>query len=652
MYFLIFAIVNSVYAIIIHGTPKVFAENARISSSNSDFNYLKNNKIPDGVIDYFYWRRNQSKWFSCLNDCDCMEDETNADITVSCYSGNMNQSSLTRVIRESPMNLTSLIIEAPETKPNRFFWDDNLNRFHKLRVLRLINCGIPALSHAIRLPQLETLDLRRNKIERISFDMFTDLPNLKAVDLSANQLRVLPTGVFGYLMRLENLSLAYNNITELPINLLHDKQHFRSLHLDGNKISIKNLNDFFRDIQHLERLELNYCELETIDKLSLNSLKQLQRVGLAGNMIDKIPIKLLQDLSQLRTLDLNDNEIERITAVSSANWTGNLRQLFLAHNKLSFREDFKNIADYGTVEELDLSYNDLKTFSSADLGALQSVVKVLHLSGNQLMNIQQCLTQNLTALRVLHLADNGITDLPHKLPEEFAQLTVLNISQNGIYHLPYTYQQFPALKQLDISKNRFFSLHLQFETFLNHLDEVYLYKNPWDCGCNTDALKRHMSKRYNIRQKLRYDDTKCMTPESLRGTLILNLDQITDCAVLFGARYGFTQATELGVLVALLLAITLLISLIILFVYYKREQRQKVSSCNFVQQLLIVYTFDLQISYMDSNRSHSRTALTQLNRSSSSTTEPLTPNTSFEISSKICHQSIPPPPPPPLLSAY
>lgn len=117
-----------------------------------------------------------------------------------------------------------------------------------------------------------------------------------------------------------------------------------------------------------------------------------------------------------------------------------------------------------------------------------------------------------------------------------------------------------------------------------------MYDNPWNCGCNIDLLKQHMNERHRYTIELGYDKTRCATPEALKGVMIVDLNQITDCAVLFGARYGFTQATELGVLLALLLAISMFVSVIILFAYYRRERRQKVSHLLDVSLFFFLFT--------------------------------------------------------------
>ncbi|VDD96043.1 unnamed protein product [Enterobius vermicularis] len=434
-----------------------------------------NADIPQEVRKYFSRNTGQPTWFTCPVGCYCTGDlsqNSSYELAVRCYGGNLSHSVFAKIIKDSPQNITMLSVEAPSNEPNHFLWDDNLNRFKNLRILRLISCGIPALSYSISLKELEVLDLRSNNIEEISIDMFTDLPKLKTLDLSSNRLRVLPTGVFAFLHRMERLSLAYNNITELPINLLHQHRRLKVLHLDGNKISLKNLNSFFRDTQQLERLELNHCGLQQYWELKLEYLTNLQRLGLAGNQLGEIPTMLFRGHHRLQAIDLSDNDIRQIPI--DPLWHSNITQLVLACNRLGNLEQLKNVETYGPLEHLDISYNNFETFKSEMLGAAQKTVEVLNLSGNRLRYVDSRLTDNLTALKVLHLADNQLVELPSDLPAIYSALRLLNISQNALYSLPYgSARIFQSLKILDISRNRFYTLQASLmEDFLNSLDKV------------------------------------------------------------------------------------------------------------------------------------------------------------------------------------
>ncbi|VDM39463.1 unnamed protein product [Toxocara canis] len=187
--------------------------------------------------------------------------------------------------------------------------------------------------------------------------------------------------------------------------------------------------------------------------------------------------------------------------------------------------------------------------------------------------------------------------------------------------------------------------------------QVYLYNNPWDCGCLIDELKRHMNERYGYRSELQYERTRCATPEDVRGAVILRLNHISDCAVLFGARYGLSQASELSILFAALITVALISSMLIFLAYYRRERRQK--KVNFSVQwslwrsIVTFLNFVKFISYMNVQHSHSRTALTlsqHMSGSPSSATEPLTPTLDSPLSGLSA--KIPPPPPPPILATF
>ena len=49
-----------------------------------------------------------------------------------------------------------------------------------------------------------------------------------------------------------------------------DGDIFSALHLDGNPIPIKQINDVFSDVLQLEELYLNQCNLTAIANLSLD----------------------------------------------------------------------------------------------------------------------------------------------------------------------------------------------------------------------------------------------------------------------------------------------------------------------------------------------------------------------------------------------
>ncbi|VDK43477.1 unnamed protein product [Anisakis simplex] len=488
---------------------------------------------------------------SCPSGCECehileRDDQRRyRSSSVFCHQGDLSQDHFFNIIRQIPANITTLDIEAPRERPNRLLWDDNLNRFKQLKVLRLVNSGIPAISRALKLHSLEVLDIRGNNIDHVSISMFSGVPSLRVLNLAENLLSVLPTGVFTYLRNMETLSLAYNNITELSASLLRGNERLESLHLDGNRISSAQLNDLFADVKQLKRLELNYCKLGSLSRLRLERIPRLSRLGLAGNRLGSVPSVIFRSLAHLNTLDLADNGILEIT--SQAFSASNIKHLFLAKNRLGHSPNAFHSNCFGgiSLHELDLSYNNLQHFQSTILGRTsQASIETLHLSGNRIQHFDPKLTSNLIALKHLHLAENDIHQIPAQLPSEYAQLLFLNLSSNALQTFPdHARQLFPSLIRLDISNNLFSSFSISIlHNFINHLDQVYLYNNPWDCGCLIDELKRHMSERYGYRWELRYEHARCATPEDLHGAFnesVLSSQQLgASSAIGTGIGYG------------------------------------------------------------------------------------------------------------------
>ncbi|VDK33469.1 unnamed protein product [Gongylonema pulchrum] len=160
--------------------------------------------------------------------------------------------------------------------------------------------------------------------------------------------------------------------------------------------------------------------------------------------------------------------------------------------------------------------------------------------------------------------------------------------------------------------------------------QVDLHGNPFDCTCYVDELKRHILERYAHRRELRYEQTSCATPEQSVGTPIYRLNNIADCPLLFGARYGLSQLSELTILFLALVVFVLFIAILVLFAYNRLGRKQKKK-------------------YADVSNSQSRIALTlsqHLSNSPSSLTEPLTPLPESPISGISTKM---PPPPPPIL---
>lgn len=424
----------------------------------------------------------------CPNFCECehaiWDDGTSGsttEISVYCRAGSLEQIAFSKLLKQIPREVTVLEVEAPFDHPNHLLWDDNINQLQHLRVLRLVNCAIPAISRALRLRTLEVLDLRGNRIQHLPVSIFSGVPAIRELNLAENSLSVLPTGAFTYLKNLQILSLAHNNITEVTVNLLRGLKNLKALHLDGNRIPVSQFNLLFTDVPQLERLELNECGLSigAVNDLALEKFHSLKQLGLAGNMLGRVPISALRNhLNSLTTLDLSDNELVEIESEIFAK--SNISRLLLAGNHLGTNPNslsFNSLKTGMALRELDLSRNSFEHFHSENLGIAQGTVETLYLNGNHISSIGQWLTANMTKLTKLHLGYNFIEYLPKKLPNEFTQLIFLNLSGNQLSSLLEHFREIsPMLRMIDISENRFTSFPVTvIQNFFNSLEKVSFF---------------------------------------------------------------------------------------------------------------------------------------------------------------------------------
>ncbi|VDM69133.1 unnamed protein product [Strongylus vulgaris] len=374
----------------------------------------------------------------CPRECECDAiPPHNASWAVYCHRGGINDTLFADILNRLPPTLKVLDVQTASWRPaNKFKWSDNLNRFSQLKQLRLVRCGIPAMSRSTRLPSLELLDLHGNEIEHATMGNFGGMPNLRFLDLSHNHLSILPTGVFTFLHNLKSLSLSNNTITELSANLLRGLRTLKSLRLDGNRIPIKQINDLFADVPQLDELHLNDCRLSSIANLSLNDVAQLRHLGLANNNLRTIPTRELGQLAHLAVLDLSGNSLSEVGACAFC--SNNISRLDLSHNRLGlvkqpFHADaFRNIP----LVELDISFNHLDEFHSSSLGWAQDSIRTLSVAGNSLGGFIPDITATLPNLHSLNMAYNNIDRIPLTFPPQYYHLVFLNLSGNALSFLP------------------------------------------------------------------------------------------------------------------------------------------------------------------------------------------------------------------------
>lgn len=247
---------------------------------------------------------------------------------------------------------------------------------HKL----VVNCGeghLDVLPIALN-PSIQRLVIRNNKIKTIdsSMQFYGDLINL---DLSNNHLFNIPPRTFMFQAKLQELHLNHNKIS-----------------------SITNLT--FTGLQSLTVLNLRKNILDELGSHAFLTLPKLEELDLGQNRIARIDPETFAGLQGLRILHLDDNEITSVPSEAFLPLTV-LAELYLGINAITTIPNgaFKDLSN---LNKLDLKGAGFSNLSADAFAGLETVIRVMDLSDNQLQRIPTDELGSLIRLEELSLGQN------------------------------------------------------------------------------------------------------------------------------------------------------------------------------------------------------------------------------------------------------
>ncbi|XP_058016516.1 toll-like receptor 5 [Ahaetulla prasina] len=274
----------------------------------------------------------------------------------------------------------------------------------------------------LRHSRIRTFDMSHGFLNALNSSVFSSLPDLNTLLLRSNQINKIQKGAFSGLSKLQVLDLSDNLLGELYTEGLEDLKSsaLRRLILKSNHIGI---------FQHD----------------ALTGLKSLQFLDLQDNALDRVPSG---NLPSLLHLNLGQNRIRDIWGIEKL--APNLVHLDLSFNRLKDLENaWHHLAEISPLRFLNLSGNHLSRCSQVQKSPRQ--LTQLDLSHNNLGDIwatQRCtdLFQHLEKLRALNLSSNHLRDLPGNLFQSLTSLEILDLGANRLHKLPE--QIFRSLKSL------------------------------------------------------------------------------------------------------------------------------------------------------------------------------------------------------------
>lgn len=330
--------------------------------------------------------------------------------------------------------------------------------------------------------RIQLLSLENNMIKEITVEHLSHLNLLETLNLQNNGLSSagLEDEGLEMLESLTYLYLAYNNLTSAPKALPHSlvnadfssneltrvypytfgyKPKLRSVFLHNNKLSDSGLPaHMFNGSDSLEQLTLSSNLLQQVPQ---NLPSSLHRLHLKNNKLKGIPAGAFTDLSDLRELHLQDNQLNSQDIHTAAfSDLSSLEFLDLSNNNLT-------VIPSGlpkTLQLLHLERNCIQSIPPDSLSSLRNLEYLL-IHNNKLRSraIHPAAFQGLKKLHTLHMYNNLLERIPRGMPRRAKTLMLLHnsISEIGRTDLALLH----TLTDLNLSYNRLSSNKLHSEAF-------------------------------------------------------------------------------------------------------------------------------------------------------------------------------------------
>lgn len=327
--------------------------------------------------------------------------------------------------------------------------------FSKLARLQELNLQGNAISfiadHALDgVTSLTSLNLADNKLVTLPPELFSDTREVRELHLQNNSINVLAPGLFNDLTELIILDLSANELTDEWINTATFAGLLRLVVLNLSKNNIAKLEaTVFRDLYSLQILRLEENNIQTIAENTFNSLNNLHTLILSSNKLTRIDSNTFNGLLGLNVLSLDSNTIEYIDPEALRN-SSSLQDLHLNSNKLYDIPSVLN--EVPQLQTLDLGDNQITEIFNSSFASMQKLVG-LRLTENNISNVSKGVFDKMAALRILNLSSNKIQRVETGSFDANTNLMAIRLDGNYINEINGLFDKLPNLVWLNISEN-------------------------------------------------------------------------------------------------------------------------------------------------------------------------------------------------------
>ena len=333
---------------------------------------------------------------------------------------------------------------------------DALKHCKSLQNLIITNQAITDMSRIMELTNLKKLNLSLNNISKIKgLENMSDLEELNLENNKITKIEGLES-----LKNLKILNLGNNQIIDITPLSANNKLMTLNLktnsQIDGNKSNytgerLEALNKIGEILDRGGTINLD------VDKLGL--FTNYKVLNLSSQKLETL--ELLEDLTQLTTLNLNDNKLtleDKNSQEILKNMT-NLTNLTLSNNQIT---NIKAINNLSNLKTLYLSGNN----NNVDLVEIEDIISNLDLltvSTESLKTIVNCDINKITKLMLS--SNSSLTEIPDL--SKFKKLTTLSLSTSSNIKDLNTISTITNLKILNLNQTNLHGRMIDFSKLAN-----------------------------------------------------------------------------------------------------------------------------------------------------------------------------------------
>ncbi|XP_034717836.1 toll-like receptor 22 isoform X1 [Etheostoma cragini] len=382
---------------------------------------------------------------------------------------------------------------------------DGLNNLTELRLYRNHIRAVAPTSFK-SLTSLTFLDISNNKLRHITqvHTILHHLPNLWELVVKNNDLTTFQS----WDLTNSSLKLAYLDLSQNPIAVFRITAdvfpNLTWLNIGGSskKLQMKwdvHNKTFLSQVSTLDisGLQITSDDMETLratfssslTTLRMNAMKRthlaalinisctiptLSALQLQRNSLYYVSSNFFQVCVNVTELDLSDNPMRYIDDHAFTPLHG-LRILSLNRNKLTSVP--VALRDLPTLEELDLSKNNISTLKCNDFANLKKL-RQLSLHQNSISALQECVFKDLIRLQVLKLQNNTLSKLNGAFKKYLPNLKQLRLNGNKLTAIKHgEFMGLQSLQNLSLHENQIEKVESGSFIGLTNLTDIQLQSN-------------------------------------------------------------------------------------------------------------------------------------------------------------------------------